>query len=124
VIVRDDNGQPTGVFTDNAMALVADSVPAPTTEQMNTAIASVVKEAAELGVTGVTDMGSPDEWIDGPLYAWAMAGNLTLRLEVLRLAVDTEMGPGSDPATAQTYHAVGPTATLSSKGVKFFLDGA
>jgi len=125
VVVRDPtNGEPTGVLTDNAMALVADFVPAPSQQQMSAALEAVLKEAASLGVTGVTDMGSPDNWIDGPLLAWALAGNLTVRLEVLRLAVDTEMGPGSDPATASRYAGVGMNRTLSSRGVKFFLDGA
>lgn len=124
-VEREADGSPTGVFTDNAMALVSDYLPPPSPAQMAAALKSVLAEAAAAGVTSVTDMGAPDAWIDGALRDWAMAGNLTVRIESLRLAVDTEMGPGSDPRTAARYDPpIGPNATLSSRGVKFFLDGA
>jgi predicted amidohydrolase YtcJ len=56
-IVRGADGEPTGVFVDNAMALVGAVVAEPTVEQEAAAIVRAGKECARLGMTGVHDAG-------------------------------------------------------------------
>ncbi len=56
LIVRDANGEPTGVLKDTAMSLVDRVVPDPTFEQMLNAAAAATDYAASLGVTSVQDM--------------------------------------------------------------------
>ena len=56
LIVRDANGEPTGVLKDTAMSLVDRVIPDPTFEQMLTAAAAATDYAASLGVTSVQDM--------------------------------------------------------------------
>ena len=56
-IERGADGEPTGVFVDNAMALVGAVVAEPTVEQEAAAIVRAGKECARLGMTGVHDAG-------------------------------------------------------------------
>jgi predicted amidohydrolase YtcJ len=65
VIVRGEDGQPTGLLKDAAEQLVARVVPAKTPAQKEAAALAATAHAASLGVTSVTDM-SADE--DIPLY--------------------------------------------------------
>jgi len=55
-IVRDAQGEPTGIFKDNAMALIGQVVPEPSTEQRQRALASASQYVAAQGVTSVHDM--------------------------------------------------------------------
>jgi predicted amidohydrolase YtcJ len=55
-IIRDAAGNPTGIFVDAARLLISRVVPAPTTLQMETAVAAAEKYAGENGVTSVQDM--------------------------------------------------------------------
>ena len=59
-ILRDANGNPTGVFIDEAMELVDRSVPAPSAEQRK---ARVLAAAQAIAATGLTEMH--DAGIDG-----------------------------------------------------------
>jgi len=55
-IVRDAQGNPTGIFVNDARKLIQRVVPNPTTLQMETAVAAAEKYAGENGVTSVQDM--------------------------------------------------------------------
>jgi predicted amidohydrolase YtcJ len=55
-IIRDAEGNPTGIFIDDARKLIDRVIPAPTTLQMETAVAAAEKYAGENGVTSVQDM--------------------------------------------------------------------
>jgi predicted amidohydrolase YtcJ len=57
VIVRDGDGNPTGVFKDAAKALIERVIPLPSDEHILTAIEAAQRYAAEYGVTSVQDMG-------------------------------------------------------------------
>jgi len=60
-IVRDSNGEPTGVLKDAAMNYVYKVIPKPSEEVMAEAIRAAMRYAAENGVTSVQDMSaSPD----------------------------------------------------------------
>jgi predicted amidohydrolase YtcJ len=60
-IVRTAAGEPTGIFKDNATALVGKVVPAPTPEMGERDLEAAMNYAAEHGVTAVDHMGS---WAD------------------------------------------------------------
>lgn len=61
VIVRDANGEPTGILKDAAQSLVERVIPAPTPEQIRAAIRAAQEYANAQGVTSVQDMSaSPD----------------------------------------------------------------
>ncbi|GJL92278.1 amidohydrolase [Hyphococcus sp.] len=57
-IVRDENGEPTGVFKDNAMSLFAGVIPAPTEDEALSAFELAQTHALSLGLTQVHDVGS------------------------------------------------------------------
>ena len=56
VIDRDEQGEPTGILRDNAMALVERVIPEPSDEEIAEAVRAALAHAASVGVTGVDDM--------------------------------------------------------------------
>ncbi len=77
-IVRDRNGNPTGIFKDNAMSLFDGVVPDPTPEQQDHALDAAMKYVAEQGVTSVGHMGN---WGDLAVFRRAHdAGRLATRI--------------------------------------------
>ena len=69
-IVRDDHGEPTGIFKDNAQTLIARAVPAPSSEQEDRALDAAMRFVARHGVTSVHHMGS---WRDLEIFDRAHA---------------------------------------------------
>ncbi|MGV3708201.1 MAG: amidohydrolase [Gemmatimonas sp.] len=61
-IVRDANGDPTGVFKDNAMPLVSRAIPPMTDAQWDTALEDAMRYVASHGVTSVHNMGFWEEY--------------------------------------------------------------
>jgi predicted amidohydrolase YtcJ len=78
-IVRDANGEPTGVLKDAAMNYVNKVIPNPSEEVIAEAIRAAMRYAAENGVTSVQDMSaSPDVFA---VYQKLLAsGDLTVRV--------------------------------------------
>jgi predicted amidohydrolase YtcJ len=77
-IVRDSNGEPTGVLKDNAMALIDRAVPPPSNEQLDRALDAAMRLVAEQGLTSVHHMGS---WGDLAVFERAhTASRLRTRL--------------------------------------------
>jgi predicted amidohydrolase YtcJ len=77
-IVKDKNGEPTGVFKDAATSLVERVIPAPSEEQLTRAIRAALAEAARFGVTSVHDISSA---ADVRVYQQLLArGELTARI--------------------------------------------
>jgi predicted amidohydrolase YtcJ len=86
-VVRDANGEPTGLLKDNAMGLVARAIPDPTREQNKAAARAALAEAARRGVTTIQD-NSPVDAL--PTYQELhAAGELTARMYVWRYASDS-----------------------------------
>lgn len=56
VIVRDANGNPTGVFKDAAMSLISKTIPPMSHDQRLRAARAALKHAASVGVTSVQHM--------------------------------------------------------------------
>jgi predicted amidohydrolase YtcJ len=77
-IVRDSRGRPTGIFKDNAMALVASKVPPPSDAMQDRALDAAMRYVAAKGVTAVHHMGT---WDDLGVFARAWrAGQLATRI--------------------------------------------
>ena len=74
-IIRDEDGNPTGVFVDNAMALIRSQIPASSIEEQKFALTTAMHELAKQGLTSVHDAGVGSSSIraykqllqDGPL---------------------------------------------------------
>lgn len=59
LIVRDADGEPTGVLKDAAMGLLERVIPEPTEAQRERAIVAALGEAGRYGLTGIHDISSP-----------------------------------------------------------------
>ncbi|MDX1548221.1 MAG: amidohydrolase, partial [Rhodothermales bacterium] len=78
-IIRDAQGQPTGVFIDTAMGYVGSKAPGFTDAQYAQALQLAIGEAVRLGLTGVHDAGIDRAEVE--LYQQAIdAGRFDLRL--------------------------------------------
>jgi predicted amidohydrolase YtcJ len=91
VIVRDADGNPTGIFKDAAMTLINRVIPPLSLAETKTAIVAAQREAARNGVTSVQEMADSNDDTGGPDRLRAMQslereGRLTIRIsENLRL---------------------------------------
>ncbi|MGQ0815302.1 MAG: amidohydrolase [Gemmatimonadota bacterium] len=56
-ILRDANGEPTGVFVDNAMALIRRSVPAESAAETREGVRLAMRQLNRFGLTGMHDAG-------------------------------------------------------------------
>ncbi|MGB9071906.1 MAG: amidohydrolase family protein [Terriglobales bacterium] len=117
VIVRDDQGNPTGALKDAAADLVYKVIPAPTHDQRRHAIERALGHAASLGVTSVQDM-DPD-YADIAIYSELLGeGKLTTRIYAAPLIpqVDDQVKIGIRHAFGGPYLRLG--------AVKSFADGS
>lgn len=118
-IVRDHNGQPTGVLLETAIALVGDLVPTPTHEQLADAMLRAQEKAHAAGLTGIHDFDDPSalaalqvmrergqlglrvvkqinqRWLDAALESGIRSGfgDHWLRFGNLKLFSDGALGP-------------------------------
>jgi len=116
-IVRDANGEPTGLLKDAAMDLVFRVIPPPSEEQLTRAVKAALAEAARFGVTGVHDMGTSAA--DLRVYQkLAARGELTTRI----LAV-TPIEQWEAPARTGIIAGFG-NDWLRTGAVKGFADGS
>jgi predicted amidohydrolase YtcJ len=123
VIVRDPQGNPTGIFKDAAVELIERIIPPITSDQMTAAVGAAEKYAAENGVTSVQDLpGSTTDtrsaatfrayqslWREGQLTVRISRGQRLLDWKGLA-DVGVQTGLGDD--------------TLRIGGLKSFADGA
>lgn len=80
-IVRETNGEPTGVLKDEAMGLVYARIPEPTAAQLDGWLHLATAHAHRNGVTQVHDVGSYGGWTDLETYRRAHAAKkLDLRV--------------------------------------------
>ena len=56
-IIKDAQGNPTGVFIDNAMKLITDNIPKTSVKEMKLALIKAMKALAKVGLTSVHDAG-------------------------------------------------------------------
>ena len=63
-IERGANGEPTGVFVDNAMALIDRVMPPLSHDDMRTATLAAIAESNKYGLVGLHDAGEPRDVLD------------------------------------------------------------
>lgn len=116
LIVRDSAGEPTGVLKDNAMGRVFAAMPAPSSEEADSALRRAMRHAAEHGVTTVHAMG---DWEDFAVFRRARSrGELITRIRAY-------VQIGGWRRLADTVRALGRgDAWLSWGGLKGFMDGS
>lgn len=113
-IIKDKDGQPTGIFVDRAQALI--HVPPPTQEQQRRAFELASEECLRKGITSFDDAGVSMDAV--ALYKeQAEAGKLDLRLYVMVRGLDNARRLGSP----QIGLAGG---MLTVRAVKLSADGA
>jgi predicted amidohydrolase YtcJ len=120
-VVRDEKGEPTGIFKDNAESLVERAIPEPSHEMNLRAARAALREAARVGVTTIQDNSSIDALrtyqdlrtrgeLTARFYVWRYisaleplraAGVVTglgdewIRLGALKILADGSMGSGT-----------------------------
>jgi predicted amidohydrolase YtcJ len=117
-IERDANGEPTGVFVDNAMALVAGAIPPLTYPQTRSDIVDGLKECARLGLTGVHDAGIDTDMVRA-YRELESAGALPIRVAGMlssgAVLHDAALALARDP---------GPQGAFRVFAIKAYADGA
>lgn len=115
-IEKDANGEPTGVFIDNASDLIRGILPKPTPDQIKSNYKLAMDELVSLGITSVHDAGIDSENFKR-LQELNTTGDLKVRVHALFSGTGDdfkphcEKGPVTDPM-------------LSLRSVKLFIDGA
>lgn len=120
-IIRDENGDLTGVFIDTAQGLFSDIRSEPDAEAITEAVQVATALFHAQGITAVHDAGIGQATLD-VLESLAAEGELQLRLH--------EMLDGSDEALLERHFAEGPRpdvagdGTLAVSAIKLYADGA
>lgn len=117
IIMRDADGNPTGIFKDAAMQYIRKAIPAMTREQRLRAIKRAMDYAASVGVTSVQHMNPPYE--DVAAYSeLAERGELTTRIYAAPMETGWE-----DFAKIGLRHAWG-SSYLRLGAIKGYADGS
>ena len=117
-IERDANGNPTGVFVDNAMRLVGRVVPNPSRNDVREMTLAAIAECNRWGLTGVHDAGEGKEAI-GVYEELAKSGRYNLRNYVM-----ISDGPGLDAFLTQAPKSALYNGRIWLRSVKLYADGA
>lgn len=117
-ILRDPDGQPTGLLIDNAVDLVRDIIPPPSEREVRKRVELAIEHCLAHGITAVTEAGV--SWSRAQLYQeMAAAGDLDLR--VIGMYDD-------DEETLEPAFAAGPIVTedhmVTLRAIKLYADGA
>ena len=119
-VIKDENGQPTGIFNEVAQTLVRQHVPPPTAHQARQALTLALDEMARWGITSFQDAGSGRDEI-ALFEAFLAEGKLTSRLWV--------MLAGRQPELLLDWYRRGPAIGLGDerltiRAIKLVADGA
>ena len=119
-IITDQNGNPTGIFIENAMGFIGRYIPEHTEESDRKAFKLASLNCLENGITSFHDAGEDDDIIQ--LFKEIMEGEgFSTRLYVMLSGDDTEL--------LEKYYQNGPEIGLGNnfltiRSVKLFVDGA
>ena len=115
-IVRDGNGEPTGILLDRAIELITPHLPVPTGDMLTTALLEAQAEAHRFGVTGINAMESMATL--AAFQALDAAGSLRMRV-----VFHPPVAALSD-LIARSVRSGQGSEWLGIGGVKMFLDGS
>ncbi|WP_020528940.1 amidohydrolase [Flexithrix dorotheae] len=119
-IIRDELGNPTGIFNETAMRLITKHIPKNSVESHKKAIALASQECLENGITSFHDAGA-DSLDIAAFKAVVEEGNLKTRLYVMLSSGDT--------AQLKRWYQTGPLVGhgdhfLTIRSIKLYVDGA
>ena len=118
-IERTASGEPTGVFVDNAMALIDRVVPPLSHDEMRSATVAAISESNRWGLVGLHDPGEPRDVLD-VFEELAKEGKFSLRVYAMI---------SDDSAAIEHYFQRGPQNELYDdhlwiRSIKLYADGA
>lgn len=117
-IIRDERGQATGVFIDQAMGLIESHLPPTDEKTLTQALNRAISRMLSVGLTGVHEAGTAVEWFR-VYQQYNEAGALPLRLYVMA------NGDGAMlDLLCREGHYQADNQRLSARSVKFYMDGA
>lgn len=118
-IIRDENGEPTGVFVDGAMSLVASKIPEPSKKQQKMAFQKALKQMRSHGLTSVHDAGvSAEHW---EMYKnFADRDSLTTRIYAMIAGTGKNFDTLAQDGPIKSYK----NDMLALRSVKLYADGA
>ncbi|MEO0894769.1 MAG: amidohydrolase [Bacteroidota bacterium] len=116
-VIRDANGNPTGVFTENAENLIAEHVPESTPKSIRKDLEAAIEECLKNGITSFQDAGSNADGI-AAYKDFVQAGKMPIRLWI--------MLSGGDSLLLEDWYPRGPERSdfLTIGGIKLYSDGA
>jgi len=116
-IIRDERGEPTGVFIDEAQSLIERHIPEKSREWKKDAILKAQEECIKLGLTEVHEAGTPEEII-GIYRELIKEGKLKIRIYAMLSGEEHfEKYKGKPPIIREG-------GKLTIRAVKLFMDGA
>lgn len=115
-IFRDASGMPTGILQENALSLVYDAIPRPTTDENVLAIERGMASAHRLGLTGVHDCEGAEAL--AAFQTLQRQGKLTMRvlMHIPRASVESAIQVGIHDGLGDPW--------IRFCGCKIFADGA
>lgn len=117
-IIRDEQGNPTGVFIDRAEGLVADNIPPTKPARLKVLMTKAIRNCLAVGLTGVHDMGG------GPSNIAMIKNLIDERNFPFRVYFNLSAGLSNlDELTAKGYINYGD-GRLVVRSVKAYADGA
>jgi predicted amidohydrolase YtcJ len=120
-IILDVDGEPTGVFIDNAMELISDSIPDPTPAEIDDWMREAIRYCNSLGLVGIHDAGIDEDDL-ASLNRLHDEGTLTFRVYCM-LSTDEE-----DLAFTEAQVLRGPREEAGGRvvvrAIKLYADGA
>ena len=117
-IIKDADGEPTGVLIDNAMNLVFKVIPDPSETELRAALDTVSSHLLSLGITSTHDAGTSSS--EHKLYR-TLADSSEMRLRIYGMISST------DPDLEQILaagHSNDKNDLYSARSIKIYTDGA
>ena len=121
-LIRGADGAPTGVFVDNAMALVRRVVPPQTHDDVKRSVMAAIAEGQKWGLTGVHDAGS-DETVLSVYEELGKSGQMNFRMYAMISGGRAE-SPSLDRLISRGPQSGLYGGTLWIRSIKLYSDGA
>jgi predicted amidohydrolase YtcJ len=117
-IIRDSQGEPSGVLIDNAMRLVMDIIPKPNSAEIKLALDTVSRHLLSLGITSAHDAGvlSPEHKVYRQL---ADSGEMQVRIYGMYSSTEQDL-----QQVLAAGHSSDPSELYSMRSIKIYTDGA
>jgi predicted amidohydrolase YtcJ len=119
-VFKDTNGIPTGIFLDNAEALITDYLPKYSSEQLRRIIRNATYQCAKYGLTGMGDAGIPTSRIDDYKY---LIDNEEMSIRINAMLTDTVVSDMNGFLQKYKVDSYG-NDFLRVKSIKLYADGA